>query len=48
MESYGPECVYVVDSGGALNMDDVADRLKAFKDCLKPETQTGMHRHHDL
>ena len=48
MESYGAECIYVVDSGGALNMDDVADRFKAFKDCLKSETQTGMHAHHNL
>jgi 4-hydroxy 2-oxovalerate aldolase len=48
MESYGAECIYVVDSGGALNMDDVADRFKAFKDCFKPETQTGMHAHHNL
>ena len=31
MESYGAECVYVVDSGGALSMKDVADSLKLLK-----------------
>ena len=48
MESYGATCCYVVDSGGALSMSDVRDRFKAFKDVLKPETQTGMHAHHNL
>ena len=48
MESYGAECVYVVDSGGAMNMYDIADRFKAFKDVLKSETETGMHAHHNL
>ena len=38
MESYGATCCYVVDSGGALGMQDVRDRFRAFKDILKPET----------
>lgn len=48
MESYGATCCYVVDSGGALSMSDVRDRFRAFKNVLRPETQTGMHAHHNL
>ncbi len=48
MESYGAHCVYVTDSAGALTMDGVRARFQAFNDALKPETQSGMHAHHNL
>lgn len=48
MESYGADCVYVTDSAGALLMDDVADRMKAFKDVLDDQTEIGIHCHHNL
>jgi 4-hydroxy 2-oxovalerate aldolase len=48
MESYGATCVYMADSGGAMNMQDVRERFRAFKAVLKPETETGMHAHHNL
>ncbi|MAS03370.1 MAG: 4-hydroxy-2-oxovalerate aldolase [Ahrensia sp.] len=48
MESYGAHCVYVTDSAGALLMDGARDRIHAYREVLKPETQVGIHAHQNL
>jgi 4-hydroxy 2-oxovalerate aldolase len=48
MEGYGGKCVYVTDSSGSLDMDGVRDRLHAYDKVLKPETERGIHAHHNL
>lgn len=48
MESYGAHCVYVTDSGGRLTMGGVRERVRAYRDALRPETQIGIHAHQNL
>lgn len=48
MEDYGAQCVYVTDSGGALDMDGYRTRLEAYDRVLLPSTQRGVHAHHNL
>jgi 4-hydroxy 2-oxovalerate aldolase len=48
MESYGAQCIYVTDSGGALDMDGCRERFEAYDRVLRPETERGIHAHHNL
>ncbi len=48
MEAAGAHCVYVTDSGGRLTMDEMRARIRAYREVLQPETQIGVHAHHNL
>lgn len=48
MADAGCECVYVVDSAGALVLDQVGDRVHALVDELAGDAQVGFHGHENL
>ncbi|MFM9370439.1 4-hydroxy-2-oxovalerate aldolase [Streptomyces sp. Da 82-17] len=48
MADAGCQCVYVVDSAGAMVMDDVTDRVAALKAELGDDVQIGFHGHENL
>ena len=48
MEDAGANCVYVTDSAGRLTMDGVRERVRAYREVLKPETEIGIHAHENL
>lgn len=48
MESYGAHCVYVTDSAGRLTMEDIRERILAYREVLDPVTEIGVHAHQNL
>ncbi|MBA0126947.1 4-hydroxy-2-oxovalerate aldolase [Haloechinothrix sp. YIM 98757] len=48
MADAGCQCVYVVDSAGALVLEDASDRVAALVDELGSDAQVGYHGHQNL
>jgi 4-hydroxy 2-oxovalerate aldolase len=48
MADAGCQCVYVVDSAGAMVLEDVSARVGALVDELGSDTQVGFHGHENL
>ncbi|MGW5019860.1 4-hydroxy-2-oxovalerate aldolase [Streptomyces cacaoi] len=49
MADAGCECVYVVDSAGALMLEEVSDRIAAIRDAVGGDgVQVGFHGHENL
>lgn len=48
MVNAGAECVYVVDSAGALVLSDAQERVQALLDEIGREAQVGFHGHQNL
>lgn len=48
MADAGCECVYVVDSAGALILEQVSDRVEALRAELGDDAEVGFHGHENL
>ena len=48
MAAAGCQCVYVVDSAGAMILDDVTERVAAVVAALGDDAQVGFHGHENL
>src|SRR5712691_678318 len=48
MESYGADCVYVVDSAGALLTNEARERVRALRTTLSESVEVGFHAHNNL
>ncbi len=48
MADAGCQCVYVVDSAGAMLMEHVTDRVSALRSELGDDAQVGFHGHQNL
>jgi 4-hydroxy 2-oxovalerate aldolase len=48
MENYGADCVYVVDSAGAMTEPEARARVRALRAALSSQTEVGFHAHNNL
>ena len=48
MVDAGCQCVYVVDSAGAMILDEVGDRVRPLVDEIGDDAQVGFHGHENL
>ena len=48
MASYGADCVYVVDSAGALLIHESRERVRALRQALPDGVAVGFHGHNNL
>jgi 4-hydroxy 2-oxovalerate aldolase len=48
MVDAGAQCVYVVDSAGALVLSDAQERVRALVEEIGPHAQVGFHGHQNL